>query len=190
MSKIDTLEITLTELRSENKVPDVLCFSETFIKKGDIRNVKLNGYELVSLYCREKSRGGVCIYVQKGIKCREINYIGKYTCDNVFECCGIEITDLKMFIICLYRTPKSKIDRFFKYLDTLLYKITFENNKKYKICFAGDININTLHNNKITDSLNDILQNYNLTSHINIPTRLNSCIDHILVTSKMLVAKC
>lgn len=137
------------------------------------------------MYCREKCRGGTCIYIRSGIKYRDLDFISPYARDKIFECCGVEIVDLKIIVICVYRTPQSNVTLFLKYLDTLLYKLRFSSKlNRYKIVVVGDININTLKDNKVVQELNDILQCYNLIPHILEATRRNACIDHIFSNIK------
>lgn len=158
-----------------------MCFSESFIKNGNENNVNISGYVLGSVYCREKSRGGVCIYIKKGIKCNDLTILKKLACNGVFECCGIEVVSLKLLLVCIYRTPSSNVETFFKYLDTLLFKLF---NLKKTVVIVGDLNINTLKPSRTVEHFIDLLNTYNLTTHINEPTRLNSCIDHIISNSK------
>lgn len=190
MCKRDVLEITLNNLLIKKIVPHVLCFSETFVIKSDINNAKINGYVLASTYCRVKRRGGTCIYVMKGIKYNELNIIQNFAREMIFECCGIEVPTLKMVIICIYRTPQSNVELFLKYFDTLLYKLLFNSKySRHKIILSGDLNINTLKECKVVKNFNDIIKNYDLTLHINEPTRLNTCIDHIISSVKKATGK-
>lgn len=66
---------------------------------------------------------------------------------------------------------------FFEKLDDLLHKL--ENNKKKssRIVLCGDWNINLLRANKHTQTLTDILHNYNIKIYIKTPTRKNACLD-------------
>lgn len=65
-----------------------------------------------------------------------------------------------------------------KTLDNVLHELY--KHKKKKIVVLGDFNINILKNNKITSTLQDLCKKYNMTIHINEPTRRLSCIDQIL----------
>lgn len=59
LSKKDLLEITLSELRNNKKIIDVLCLSETFIQRNNEANIRLKGYSVGSSFCRlNKRRGG------------------------------------------------------------------------------------------------------------------------------------
>lgn len=142
------LEINLNELSGKNKGVDIICLSETFIQKGHEQMANVSGYFLAASYSRQKTqkRGGVCILIKRGFKCRQVNFNNEYSVDNHFECCAIELISQNMLIICLYRTPTSDLNVFFTKLETLLYRITFKYSKK-KIVLAGDLNIDTVRPN-------------------------------------------
>lgn len=180
LSKRELLEITIQELRVAQKPPDVICLSETFIKKGYENYVKISDYQLAANFCREKQRGGTCILVKKDIIFKDLPYIKTYATQNTFEACGIEIECYKLLIICLYRTPNSDPTQFLSKLNNLLNYITKKYKYKMRIVIAGDFNINTLKKSNITNHLQDISYNFNMKIHIDVPTRKSSCIDHIL----------
>lgn len=178
LSKTDMLELTLVDLR-KTTTPDIICLSETFFKSGHETNFKLSNYELVSFFSRTKKRGGVCILVRKGLEYKNKTNLLKHAVVSVFECCAIEIPNNNITIICLYRTPTSDVKDFLHKLDVLLHELT--KNTKKRTVILGDININTLKKeSKTSNHLQDICKRYNMTIHINEPTRGSSCLDHIL----------
>ena len=73
------------------------------------------------------------------------------------------------------------MNNFFEKIESILDKIS----PRESIILAGDLNINGLHNNNPTNNFKDIMTSYSLSSHITLPTRLNSTgqngtqIDHI-----------
>lgn len=171
--------MSLTELSQSNKDVDVLCLSETFIQKGCEANLKLQGYDLASSFCRPKQRrGGVCILSKVGFECKNINSIDQLACPYHFECCGIEIAQHNLVIVCIYRTPKSNVEIFFNKLNELLHNLS---NHKFckKLIICGDWNIDILKQNKNTFELLEILENHNIFVHIKKPTRNKSCIDQV-----------
>lgn len=86
-NKLNNVEIFLSELESSNREIDVLCFSETFIKKNNEDNVILENYKLASFYCRDdKSRGGLCIMVKKRYCFKPVNIPSKFVVKFNFEC--------------------------------------------------------------------------------------------------------
>lgn len=64
-NKSDLLEIALSDLKNNDMEIDILCLTETNVKNGYEANIKLKNYKLISLYSRDKSRGGSCIFVKK-----------------------------------------------------------------------------------------------------------------------------
>lgn len=178
-SKIDIIELSLLDLLDDNKYPDIICFTETFIQKGHEHIIKLSNYETISIYSRSNNqkRGGVCILAKKGITTNKIFFLDELSLDSSFECCGVEVPSQNLIIICVYRVPRSDTYIFFEKLDCILQKLISKNKK---IVLAGDLNINTLEKNQQTAELINFAKNYNLTIHIKGPTRLNSCIDHII----------
>lgn len=133
---------------------------------------------MASFYSRNVKRGGVCILLKRGLRFQCMDKINKLAITNLFECCGIEIPNHSLIIICLYRTPSSNVDYFLEMLQIMLYYLSRRSNKK--IVLVGDLNINTIIKNKVSAALTDLTRNYNLKLHITTPTRINSCIDHII----------
>lgn len=157
---------------------EVLCFCKTFISQYDVSLLKLQNYKLAAFYCREKQRrGGTCIFVKFNINYICMTAIKTFSISQIFECCGVEIINYRIIIICIYRIPdRNNIRVFFNSLNNLL-EYLFKKYKGYKIIVCGDWNINIIKCNNITDELESLLQNYNLKIKINIPTRRNACLD-------------
>lgn len=156
---------------------DILCFTETFVKRGTESNILFRTYKLAHYFSREREkRGGSCILVKTELDFKPIDITKILSSTYDFECCGIELTRLKIIIVCIYRTPSSNIYNFFRNLHTLLLNLT---KKKKKVVICGDWNIDVLKDNKYSKELKTILKNYNLFNHINQPTRQKSCLDQI-----------
>lgn len=178
LNKLDLVTVHLENFRKSNECANILCFSETFVKKGDESNIQLYRYRLASIYCRQtQRRGGVCILVANYLQFKVIQICNSLSVEKSFECCGIEVSELNCYVICLYRTPDSNINLFFNKLQILLHKLT--SNFKKHIIIAGDFNIDTLTNSNATKEFKDILNNFNLKLHITDPTRQETCIDNI-----------
>lgn len=184
LSKKEILEITIKELIENDKEPDVICLSETFLQAGHESYVNVYNYKMISTFCRNKKRGGTCILAKKGLICKELAYVQKYAVNKTFECCGVEIVSNKLIIICLYRTPISDPNIFLDRLDCLLNEVFHKHRYKINIVIAGDLNINTMIKTKITEALQQLAQNYNLILHVRVPTRKLSCIDHLISNIK------
>lgn len=167
-------------MRDLQNDPHVICLSETFIKKGHENYLKLSDYEMASIFCRDKQRGGTCILIKKGLSYKELPFVKTHTSVNTFEACGIELTNEKLIIICIYRTPQSDPYQFLSKLDNILHDIYKKYKTKTRIILTGDFNINTFKKGKITQVFHDIARSHNIDIHINEATRKSSCIDHIL----------
>lgn len=101
MSKKELIELSLLEI-SNVASPDVLCFTETFVKTGEEKYVNISNYELATSYCRKKKKGGACILVKKGLAFKKIDCFDDLTLIFDFECCAIQETTNNIFIICIY----------------------------------------------------------------------------------------
>lgn len=184
LSKLELLEITLQELQEIQNDPDIICLSETFLKSGYENYLKINNFVLAAAFCREQRRGGTCILAKRGIVYNKLSFIEKYAVQKKFEVCGIEIPLHKLLIICIYRTPTSDPNIFLEKLNTILFEINNKYKRTTNIVLIGDFNINTLQPGIVTKKLQDLCNNNNLQIHIDVPTRKESCIDHILSNIK------
>lgn len=179
LKKKDEFEIVLANLKKENKDINVICLSETFIKKGHESNLTLSDYKIGSMYTREnEKRGGTCILLKNNISFTKLQIAESLSEDYNFECSGVVIKEPKMIVVCIYRTPTSNITIFFEKLEILLKKIC--NQSTRKIVLSGDWNIDILKTNGIAQNLQSLLQNYNMYLHITTPTRKKACIDLIV----------
>lgn len=179
LNKLSSIELCLNELNNSSKGIHILCFSETFVKADNEVNVCIHDFVLASSYSRKNERrGGVCILIKHFLEYKIIQLCKEMSVDKIFECCGIEIPLYNCIIICIYRTPNSKVATFFNKLEFILQKLCDRRNRR--IILVGDLNINTLIMNKNAATLSDIVKNYNLTLKITTPTRHTTCIDHII----------
>lgn len=189
-SKIDQLEI----LGNESNV-DIFGFSETFLKEAQVEILKFDGYKEAAHFCRKrKNRGGVAIYVKNEIDCLELKWISEMSIENHFEVCGISVIGTNYVVVCLYRTPNSKLDIFLESLDCLLQKLTVRNRYVTKrVVIMGDFNVNILENNCNTESLMNTFRSFKLHHTISQPTRITdhsqTCIDNIFTNIKQYNAK-
>lgn len=190
--KLDFLELTLQDLRTKGKEVDVICLSETFVKRGSEANIKLSNFKLAASYCRpDEKRGGTCILIKKYFDFKPIPFTSSLATSYYFECCGIEILGTGLIIINIYRIPKqikSHVGIFLHKLEKLLYSLTSKY-KQMKLIVCGDWNINLLNPNSATKDLLSVLKNYNIDPHILTPTRKDSCIDQIASNMKSAVSE-
>lgn len=180
--KIDTLTVCLEELLEGNTLPDVLCVTEHNMIYEDTQFLNLENYNLASCSSRENRRGGSCILIKNIHKFTELNDCTNFSVINHVECCGIELLEHRIVVICIYRAPKlnkQSIDIFFDALNQLLYKYC-DQNKKIIIC--GDFNIDILKVNALSTKFSQLIDSFNLKMQFKEITRPKSgtCIDNIL----------
>lgn len=180
INKLELIEEALINFENTGMEIDVLCITETFLNNHDKNLVKLQNYKLAVSFCRDtERRGGTCILIKNNIKFIPLNIVKSLSCAKVFECCGIELLNYKIVIVCIYRIPNlNNINDFFVRLQQLLDLLI--NKKKSKVILCGDWNIDTLKDNNCAKELRYILMNYNLISHITVPTRKKACLDLII----------
>lgn len=167
--------MTLEELSLENKQFNIICLSETFVKSGSEGNINISGYNLAASYSRShEKRGGVCILIRNDAQAQELTWLNEFSENFVFECCGIDIAQIKCIVICL----SSNIVTFFRKLEQLMVKL--KRKTKQNLVIAGDLNIDILKDNNNTNELQRIAANNNLKLHILYPTRKKACLDQIL----------
>jgi exonuclease III len=179
LSKLHALELCLAGFAANGTPIDIICLTETFVKRCSEKNIFLKKFNLASSFCREeKKRGGTCILLKKGIDYRVLSLCHESSIERAFECCGVDIPLFNCFVICLYRIPQCNlVHTFVQNLELLLHKLTYRS--KRKVIIVGDLNIDTIKENSASNALKGLMKNYNLTLHITQPTRLKSCIDHI-----------
>ena len=118
---------------------DVIGISETKEQiSGFLKNVSINGYDLHSQYT-SSATGGVALYIKSNL-----DYVIREDLsilDDDFETIWVEIKNKKsQNILCCssYRHPNTEIEKFNKYIDKVMTKITKEN----KLIFCmGDFNV-------------------------------------------------
>lgn len=126
INKLDQIQIALHDFYSKSQEIDIICLSETFLKKGSEQNVKIENFKHGAFYSRNACRGGTAILVNKNLQVKQIDFQSKLATDYYFECCGIEIIGLDVVIIVIYRIPvqtKSHVGIFMHKLDILLFQL-------------------------------------------------------------------
>ena len=134
---------------------------------------ELEGYELNCVNRKNKSGGGVAMYVDNNL-----NYIVvenmTTVIDNLLECITIEICEEKnknVIISCIYRAPGSSTEAFKDWIGEMFSKT---NQKVVFIC--GDFNIDLLNPNKhkMTDEFINTMYSMSLYPKITRPSRITS----------------
>jgi len=161
-----------------NRLPDVICITETRIKGIPTTNVNLNNYNLI--YSNSPTNaGGVAMYLLN-----TINYdLATEYSINIDGCEGlwvnVDTSSNKLLLGVVYKHPKSKATIFLESLDLNLQKL---NDKKGII--MGDFNINLLLESTVVEEYKNIIAQNAFLSIVNIPTRVTetskTLLDHIL----------
>ena len=151
---------------------DVIGISEAKEQSGGfLKNVDLHGHTIHSQHSNSEA-GGVALYVKSNL-----DYIIRddlNVLENEFETVWVEIKNKKsqnVLCCCAYRHSNTEIDKFNKYINRVMAKISKEN--KLVFCM-GDFNVNLLNYNVHThtnDFSNTMISHY-LLPHILHPTRV------------------
>lgn len=185
-------KLELEVFLSGNKVKyNFLCVTEHWMSEAELKSFNLAGFRLADLFCRtSKKNGGSCIFVKtsdllKLLYRRDLNVYGL---EQSFELSVIEAKlknlDRNVIVVCLYRSPSSNCNTFFKGFNNILSKIVNEN--KY-IVLCGDWNIDFLKDTREKRVLESLFKTFNLTNAIDGPTRItkstSTSLDYIVTGS-------
>lgn len=177
----------LLQLYLENKIQniDIIILSEINCKPEEIKFYHLQNFN-VTYYCREKKKGGgIIIYTKENINITESKHMNfKYT-ENI----EIQMDSKNIILNVIYRPPKMNIN---EYLKELKKWLKIKEVKQKDIILIGDVNINTLEDNNITQSYLELLAENKIINTIRKPTRVETrkgritrtCIDHVNLRTK------
>ena len=104
---------------------DVLCVTEHWKTYSQLENYGVKGFSLAASFCRqlEKTHGGSAIYVKTELRNKKRHDIDRLSQENIFECCGCEVTVKGINIICIsvYRPPNGEFRLFLEKMEQLYY---------------------------------------------------------------------
>lgn len=167
---------TLILLENINVNFDIIVFTETWnIENKD--EFRMEGYEVEYNEGRFNQNDGVVSYIRK-----EYKYESKIIKITEFNFLLLKIklpVEKEFTILAAYRPPQSNELNFLNSLHELFCL------QKNIDLIIGDINIDILNNNTVTQNYLNLLYSHGLKSTINKPTRETSmsrtCIDHIFL---------
>jgi exonuclease III len=108
-------------LHTRNKMVDVLCLSEHWMAEDQIKLINFDQYILKDFFCSNKRRGGCsCIFVREILSARQVHYLNGIAQEKTFELAAVELLDIKVVIVCIYRSPESDIDEFLGKLEIMI----------------------------------------------------------------------
>nr|CAI5835608.1 unnamed protein product [Callosobruchus analis] len=176
-NKIGELSVSL---KSENFT--IICLSEHWMAADNLKSVNIDGYKLISAFCRNKTiHGGVAIFTKPTLKCRNVD-LGCFCREVHTEMCAIEFVNNneKYVVVSLYRSCLGDFNIFLHQFEDALNTLS----EHYeKIIIMGDFNVNFIGNSNSLKTLKGLISSYNIDFTIFEPTRLGSspsCIDNIL----------
>ena len=105
--------------------PDVLCFSESRIKKQPLDNINLSGYSFVNVD-PVGNAGGVAMYVRKDLKIIQEQNIHLHACESLWLALYQPNTNKKFTIATIYRHHSQATDKFVEDFSNRLEKLTYE----------------------------------------------------------------
>jgi hypothetical protein len=148
----------------------------------DTRHLNIPNYNLTSIYTRQNRYGGCCILVRNNLKCKLLPAVNKVSVAKIIECCGIELVEHKIILICIYRPPrysKEDIYMFFSKFEQILKNHCFT---KHKVVICGDFNIDLLKKNNLSDEFEQVILTYNMKISLKEITRSKSgsCLDNFV----------
>lgn len=165
-NKGEQLEIFLIEEK-----PCILCLTEHGLTSDEIKMFNIEGYSLISSFCRNNYKGGgVAIYAINRLIMEEYMTQDKimHAQEKNFELAIARVQEYQLVVITLYRSPTGNLDTFFDLITTILQK-DYLANKQIVIC--GDLNIDVLKEDRNKKRLVNTLSALGLRLTISSPTR-------------------
>lgn len=177
----------INEMLQDHEDCRIMCISEHWKSEGQLENLGIRNFNLISAFCREEGKhGGSAIYVHKSVRAKKRPKLNKLSVCGIFECAVAEcrIGEVNIVIVAIYRPPPGDLKQFMEKTEQLMLNISRENKA---IFFAGDFNIEVLKDCKVGYELVSLLNSFNLVQAITENTRVTagsgSCIDNIFTSS-------
>ena len=177
-------------LQESNMNFNIIGLVETWLKDRPHEYFEMEGYNLELTNRQNKGGGGVCLYIDENIAYSLRNDLHQIKHPEYTESLFIEIERNKsknIVVGIVYRPPDQDMNEFNKFTDSLLSKITKNENKLVYI--MGDFNINLLNEDihvQTADFINTI-SSYSMCPSITRPTGITTksatLIDNIFTNS-------
>lgn len=173
----------IEHLLSETKHRYVtLVFTEHWLERGEFDAVHIDGYRNAACYSRSnKKHGGVCIFVHSNYNFIELDEYKHGVLESDFECCAVEIEQIKTIVVAVYTSPNGNFDNFLGGLEKILLKLAAR--VKYSIFICGDFNTDILRHTSRSEKFLDLIHCFGFSCSNRLPTRGVSCLDNILVNN-------
>jgi len=181
--KLDELELQI-----QGRNVDAILLCEHWLTESAMDSCKLPQYNLSGYFCRSQSGGGgTLIYTKSNYVTKKIMHLNNLSIDKHCEITGVEVINVNIVIVCIYRSPSGQLDLFFQTLDKILELL---NQKNKKIFIYGDFNIDLLLTDQATLEFSQLLNSYGLKYLVNKPTRISkisksSCLDNCITNASI-----
>lgn len=129
------------EVFLDTKRPSILCFTEHWLHEEEVPVI--NGYYMSACHYRRGAHGGSCIYINDQYESFKMDEIMSLSVDNILECSCCRVKELKLIIVCIYRTPRSDVDTFIDRMVQILEALDSKSLNNY-IAICGDFNLDLL----------------------------------------------
>ena len=187
VGKLDELKLLLEKLKNQEILIDVILVCETFLTDTNKNLVDIASYTLEESHRKNRSGGGVAIYLSKTLKYKrrkDLEIFNEGQVESIF----VELESCAKNVIMgeLYRVPNSDINFFLREYKNLTNKLDAENKH---VIIGTDQNLDYLkvniHSN--TDKFLNINLDSELVPMITRPTRVThssaTLIDNIYLKS-------
>jgi exonuclease III len=188
--KTDKIAELLYKLKIQKYEIDILAVCETFMNENNINDCKIEGYNIEYKYRKNKTQGGVAIYINNKLNYKFRDDLSTFY-EGVIETCFVELLNKNknnnIIVGEIYRTPNSDEKFFLTEFEKILSNVKLE---KKELIIASDQNFDYLktENHENTSKLLDINLNYFMLPTITKPTRIThstaTLIDNIYIFLK------
>ena len=176
-------KINIIAIFLKDRSIDFLLVSEHWQNDEKLKFINFDGYNLSSFFCRKQFKhGGVAIFSKNKYKTNTVSYINNISKEGDFECCGIQVQDTNLIVVCIYRPPQGCQNIFLSQLDLVLQRCILHK----KVCIlGGDFNVNFDGSCPLRQRVLDLINSYGMFLTVGECTRVTNCsstlIDNILV---------
>lgn len=151
---------------------DILVLTEVWVKKFELINFNIDGYQAHIEERKNTSAGGVICYVREDLP---VNVVG--TSGESFNALHIKVPSLDLNVLGIYKFCKIPESVFLGELDDLLCMM------QGTVVLTGDLNIDILERGPSNINYLNLLETQGYECLVTEPTRyfgnLRSCIDHV-----------
>ena len=174
-NKIGVIESHLMSLQEQ---PNILFFTESWLKKRKLMFFNFPGYFVISNYCRSVSLGGgVIVLAKSGLECESCDELSHLAIEGQIEFSVVLVKIMSLIIVTVYRPPKGSLDVFLKACKNLLSLMFKWKDKKFII--VGDFNIDFSQKSLDAEKCSVLFESYGLVGKCSEATRQDRLIDNI-----------